>query len=63
MNTQARKSPLKFLFVAVVRQIVRRPYLSTSIVAHAALLALLYYYGSYQPALRQQAADVASSLD
>ncbi|HWW69712.1 MAG TPA: hypothetical protein VN089_07225, partial [Duganella sp.] len=42
--------------------IVHRPYLSVSVLAHAALLALLYYFGSYQLALRQQEAEVASSL-
>ena len=62
MNTLARQSPLQFLFMAAVTQVLRRRYLSLSIVAHAALLALMYYYGSYQPELRQQAADVASSL-
>ncbi|MES1264052.1 MAG: hypothetical protein ABUU24_00175, partial [Variovorax sp.] len=43
-------------------QVARRPYLSLSVFAHAVLLALLYYYGSYQPEQRQQEADVASSL-
>jgi hypothetical protein len=62
MTRQARQSPLQFLLVAAVRQIVRRPYLSTSVAAHAALLALLYYFGSYQPELRRQDAEVASSL-
>ena len=62
MNSLARQSPLRFLFVTAATQISRRPYLSLSIVAHAALLALMYYYGSYQPELRQQEADVASSL-
>jgi hypothetical protein len=62
MNSQAQQSPLQFLFMAAVTQIVRRRYLSLSIVAHVALLALAYYFGSYQPELRQEAADVASSL-
>lgn len=55
MKVSARQSPLQFL-------IVRRPYLSLSLVAHAALLTLLYYYGSYQVELREQEAEVASSL-
>jgi hypothetical protein len=62
MTLRARQSPLQFLLVAAVTQIVRRPYLSLSLVAHAALLALLYYFGSYQPELRRQDAEVASSL-
>ncbi len=62
MNLLARRSPLRFLAAAAVTQIARRPYLSLSVVAHAALLALLYYFGSYQPGLRQQEAEVASSL-
>ena len=57
-----RRAPLLFLIVAAARQLVRRPYLSLSVAAHAALLALLYYVGSYQVALREQAAEVASSL-
>ena len=28
---------------------MRRPYLIASLAAHAALLALLYYYGAYEP--------------
>jgi hypothetical protein len=62
MNTLARQSPVQFLLVTAVTQIVRRRYLSLSILAHVVLLALMYYYGSYQPELRQEAADVASSL-
>jgi hypothetical protein len=38
------------------------PYLSLSLVVHAALLATLYYFGSYQPQLREQGEQVASSL-
>lgn len=49
-------------FAIVWSATVRRPYLSVSVLAHAALLALLYYFGSYQLTLRQQEADVASSL-
>ncbi|HEU4779275.1 MAG TPA: hypothetical protein VFS58_05270 [Steroidobacteraceae bacterium] len=62
MTLQAHPSPLRFLLIAAGTQIVRRPYLSISVVAHAALLALLYYFGSYQPELRRQDAEVASSL-
>jgi hypothetical protein len=62
MNVDPRRSPLLFLVVATIRQIVRRPFLSTSVIVHAAVLALLYYFGSYQPELREQEADVASSL-
>lgn len=49
-------------FAMVWSAAVRRPYLPVSVLAHAALLALLYYFGSYQLTLRQQEADVASSL-
>ena len=62
MKVEARRSPLYFLIAAAVTQVVRRPYLSFSVLAHAAVLALLYYFGSYQPELRQQEAEVASSL-
>ena len=62
MTRQAHPSPLQFLIVAALRQIARRPYLSASVVVHAALLALLYYFGSYQPELREREAEVASSL-
>jgi hypothetical protein len=62
MKPDARRSPLLFLIAAALRQIARRPYLSLSVAAHAALLALAYYFGTYQMELRQQEADVASSL-
>lgn len=44
------------------RQLARRPYLPISIVIHATLLALAYYFGSYQPELRERAAEISSSL-
>lgn len=62
MKPTASHSPLRFLMVAAGLQIARRPYFSTSVAAHAAILALLYYFGSYQLELRQQEAEVASSL-
>lgn len=62
MKPDARRSPLLFLVWAASMQLVRRPYLSLSVAAHAALLALLYYFGRYQPTLRQQEVEVASSL-
>ncbi|KQV48725.1 hypothetical protein ASC95_22770 [Pelomonas sp. Root1217] len=62
MKPDARRSPLLFLVVAALTQIARRPYLSVSVAAHAALLALLYYFGSYQLELREQEVEVASSL-
>ena len=62
MKIQASHSPLRFLLVAAATQIARRPYASISVAVHAALLALLYYFGSYQMELREQAAEVASSL-
>jgi hypothetical protein len=62
MTMVARHSPLQYLVVAAATQIARRPYLSLSVVVHAGLLALLYYFGSYQPELREQEAEVASSL-
>ena len=58
MSWEPRRSPLGF----VAMQVMRRPYLSVSVAAHAALLALLYYFGSYQLARREQEAEVASSL-
>jgi hypothetical protein len=42
--------------------VIRRPYLPLSIAMHAVMLTLLYYFASYQPAVRQQEAEVASSL-
>ncbi len=54
MNLEASHSPLRVL--------ARRPYLSISVAVHGALLALLYYVGRYQLELRQQEAEVASSL-
>ena len=62
MKLEARQSPLLSLVGAVATQVVRSPYLSLSVVAHAGLLALLYYFGSYQVELREQQAELASSL-
>jgi len=62
MKPQAPRSPLLFLLGAAATQVGRRPYLSSSVAAHAVLLALLYYFGSYQLELREQEAEVASSL-
>lgn len=62
MTIVARHSPLQYLVAAAATQIARRPYLSISVVVHAGILALLYYFGSYQPELREQEAEVASSL-
>ena len=62
MKVQASHSPLRFLIVAAATQIARRPYASISAAVHAVLLSLLYYFGSYQMELREQAAEVASSL-
>jgi hypothetical protein len=62
MTLQAHPSLLQLLAIAAITQVRRRPYLSISVVAHALLLALLYYFGSYQPQLREQEAEVASSL-
>jgi hypothetical protein len=62
MKLEAHRSPLWILIVAVARLLRRQLYLSLSVAAHAALLALLYYFGSYEPQLRQQEAEVASSL-
>lgn len=41
---------------------MHRPYLSLSLIVHVALLATMYYFGSYQPELRKQGEQVASSL-
>ena len=54
--------PSQSLAAVTARQLARRPYLPLSMVAHAALLALAYYFGSYQLGVREQAAEVASSL-
>jgi hypothetical protein len=62
MNLNARRYPLLYVITAAARLVVRRPYLALSVAAHAALLALLYYFGSYQMTLREQEAEVASSL-
>jgi hypothetical protein len=62
MKTPASHSPLRFLILAAATQVARRPYVSTSAAVHAVLLALIYYYGSYQVELHEQAAEVASSL-
>jgi hypothetical protein len=62
MKVDPRRSPLLFLIVAAFKQVLRRPFLSASVVVHAALLTVLYYFGSYQPELREQEAEVASSL-
>jgi hypothetical protein len=61
MNLQASHSPLRFLIMAAVAQLVRRPYVPISVAVHTALWALLYYFGSYQLELRRQEAEVASS--
>jgi hypothetical protein len=62
MNLTASHSPLQFLIAAAGRQLVRRPYVPISLAVHASLLALLYYFGSFEMELRQQEAEVASSL-
>ncbi|MGM9486598.1 hypothetical protein [Ideonella sp. YS5] len=54
--------PLLMPIAAAATQVARRPYLSASVLVHAALLALLYYFGSYQLELREQEEEVASSL-
>jgi hypothetical protein len=61
MTLLEKRSPLQFLIVAAVKEIVRWPYISLSIAAHAALVALLYYHGTYQLELRKQEAEVASN--
>jgi hypothetical protein len=62
MNLNARRYPLLYVIAAAARLVGRRPYLALSVAAHAALLALLYYFGTYQITLREQEAEVASSL-
>jgi hypothetical protein len=61
MKLREQRSPLQFLIVAAVKEIVRQPYISLSIAAHAALVALLYYHGNYQLELRKQEAEAASN--
>jgi hypothetical protein len=53
---------MKLLIMATARLVMRWPFLSLSVAAHVALLALLFYFGSYQPELRQQEQEVAASL-
>ena len=62
MTLQAQLAPWPMLIGAAARQVRRRPYLSLSVAAHGALLALLYYFGSYRLELREQEAEVSSSL-
>jgi hypothetical protein len=62
MKRDEYDSWLEFLGAAAVAQFVRQPDVPLSVVAHAGLLALLYYFGSYQLQMRQQEAEVASSL-
>jgi hypothetical protein len=62
MTPQASHSPLQFLIAATARLLVRRPYLPISVAVHAALLSVLYYFGTYQPDLGEGASEVASSL-
>jgi hypothetical protein len=40
---------------------MRRPYLMASLAAHAALLALLYYYSAYEPAIAAQERQLGES--
>jgi hypothetical protein len=62
MKREAYDSAWQFVVVSVARQIARRPYLVSSVLAHAALVVLCYYFGSFEPEMRQREADVASSL-
>jgi hypothetical protein len=62
MRSEEYEFPSQSLVAVTVREIRRRPYLPLSVVAHAVLLALAYYFGSYQVGLREQAAEIASSL-
>jgi hypothetical protein len=52
----------EFLGAVAAVYLARQPYVPLSVVAHAALLALLYYFGSYQLKMSEQEAEVASSL-
>ena len=62
MTLQVRRSLPRFLVESAITLLVRRPYLSLSVAAHAVLLTLLYYFGSHELELREQEAEVASSL-
>ena len=62
MNLEKPRYPLLMLLEAIAGAIARRPFLTVSLAVHAVLLALLYYFGSYQFELRQQEAEVSSSL-
>jgi hypothetical protein len=39
-----------------------QPYVPLSLLAHGALLGFVYYFGSYQPEMREQQVEVANSL-
>jgi hypothetical protein len=62
MTLDALDSPAKFLLMSAGRWILRHPHFVLSATTHATVLALLYYFGSYQPEMRQQEAEVASSM-
>jgi hypothetical protein len=62
MKRHEYDSWLEFLGAAAAAQLARRPYVPISLLAHAALLALIYYFGSYQLQAREQESEVASSL-
>ncbi|MES1264703.1 MAG: hypothetical protein ABUU24_03510 [Variovorax sp.] len=62
MKRRADSSWPKSLRKAVAALLVRKPDVLISIVAHAALLTVLYYFGNYQIQMRRQDAMVASSL-
>ena len=58
MKRRDYDSELEFLGALLAQH----PYVPLSVIAHAALLALFYYFGSYQLQMQLREAEVASSL-
>lgn len=62
MKWQEYDSRQSLLGAGLAERLARQPYLPLSLLAHAVLLALLYYFGSYQTRMLQQETVVAESL-
>lgn len=62
MSLERYEYPSQSLAAVTAREIARRPYLPLSLLAHAALLVLAYYFGSYQPGVREREEEVAASM-
>lgn len=62
MNAVLRRDPLWRLVVWLFGRLARHPYAIVSIVVHAVVLTLLYYFGSYVIEQKQQEAQVRASV-